>query len=126
VIIFGFLGILSIGVPFLVLGIALVVLSPYRARPVIFWPPLVVIVVFFVAFILTAPLYCSVSSGPLLPGGSTGVVAESCSSILLPDTSGPAPSVWRYVVIAGAAGAVGGVVARLWLKNRQQHNAVNS
>lgn len=122
---FGFLAIFSIGVPLLVLGIALIVLAPYRPRPAIFWPPLVVIVVFFVAFILTAPLYCSVTSGPVLPGGSTGPGAETCSSILLPDTSGPPPSVVPYVVIAAVAGAVGGVVTRFRLNSRHRNNAAS-
>jgi hypothetical protein len=117
VFLFGFLAIFSIGVPLLVLGLALIVLSPYRGRPAIFWPPLVVVVLFFVAFILVAPLYCSQTFGPQFPGDTNSgpIGQETCSRILLPDTSGPDPSVWPSILIAAVAGTAGGVVARLVL-----------
>ncbi|MCL1599977.1 MAG: hypothetical protein M3112_00395, partial [Actinomycetia bacterium] len=71
-VIFGFLGMFTIGAPFLVTGITLVLLAPFRGRPRVFWPVLVGVIGFFVGFGLVAPLYCT-QSGSF----TSGEVAET-------------------------------------------------
>jgi len=57
-IVFGFLAMLSIGRPFLLVGLALLLLRPLRSRPAAFWPPLAAVISWNVAFMAIAPMYC--------------------------------------------------------------------
>ena len=41
---FGFLGAFSIGRPFFLVGLSMLVLGPLRRRPALFWPPLLAVV----------------------------------------------------------------------------------
>jgi hypothetical protein len=43
---FGFLGMFSIGRPFFLVGLAMLVLGPVRRRPMIFWPSLLAVVAY--------------------------------------------------------------------------------
>jgi hypothetical protein len=61
-----------VGIRPLVLGIALVVLSPYRERPAVFLPPLVFIVLFVTTFIILAPR-CSQTEPPVRVGSTHGL-----------------------------------------------------
>jgi hypothetical protein len=73
---FGFLAALSIGQPFLMVGLAMLVLGPFRRRPLIFWPPLLAVIAYNLTYFAVAPFYCTASS---FNGGPSTTV---CSSLI--------------------------------------------
>jgi hypothetical protein len=116
-IVFGFLAIFSVGLPLLVLGLAMAALSDIRDRPATFWPPLVGIALFFVAYILVAPLTCSQTPVPVTVGSPSDVEPQmnpmTCTRIVLPDYSGVSePALWPSVVAALAVGGLGVLTTR--------------
>lgn len=56
---FGVITGFSIGIPFLLLGLALALLAPVRQRAAVFWPVLAGVAAFVVAYVLVSPLGCS-------------------------------------------------------------------
>lgn len=109
---FGFLAILSIGMPFFVVGCLLFVAGVtgvHRTNPGIFWPLINAIIVFFAVYVLVAPLGCTSSAIEVLNGdGSSGGVATTrCSNLLGIDYSGGLsynPPLWPAALTAlGAA-----------------------
>jgi hypothetical protein len=111
---FGLLGILSIGIPFLVLGVALVLLAPARATPERFWPPLVGIASFFLGYVLVAPYRCIETATGTTVGGieSASQARTVCTSVLglhFTGGAGYAPSLWP-AAIAGLLTLGGGWV----------------
>jgi hypothetical protein len=112
-IVFGFLAMFTVGLPLLILGLALAALSDVRDRPAAFWPPLAGIVVFFATYILVAPLTCIQTVIPVVVDSDAAtpapVGATTCTRILLPDYSGVGdPALWPIVLLAGTAGVAGG------------------
>jgi hypothetical protein len=75
-IVFGILGLMSIGLPFLMIGLAMLLLSRFRDRALVYWPIMLGLIAGNVTFWAIAPAYCSASS--TLDGGS---FAASCSSL---------------------------------------------
>lgn len=73
---FGLIGSLSIGRPFLLVGLALLVLGPLRSRPVLFWPPLVGVILYNLGYWAVAPFYCTVTEGVV------GTSSTECSSLI--------------------------------------------
>jgi hypothetical protein len=73
---FGFLGALSIGRPFFLVGLAMLVLGPVRRRPALFWPPLLAVIAYNVGYWAVAPLYCTATEAVGGPSSTT------CSSVL--------------------------------------------
>src|SRR6478672_7956041 len=73
---FGFLAGFSIGPPFFVVGVAMLVLGPFRRWPRFFAPALVGVVAFVVAAVLMVPLSCTATSE------NGGISTTVCSSIL--------------------------------------------
>lgn len=61
--VFGFLGILTIGYPFLFIGVLLFALGPVRDRRDVLWPPLLGVAAFTAGFIAFVPISCTYSSG---------------------------------------------------------------
>lgn len=74
--VFGFLGALSIGQPFFWVGLTMLLLGAFRGRPLIFWPPLLGVIAYNLAFLAVAPFYCTASS----PIGGTGKTV--CTSLI--------------------------------------------
>lgn len=130
-VVFGFLAIFSIGLPLLVLGLALAALSDVRHRPATFWPPLAGIALFFVAYILVAPLTCSQTAIPIIEGTLTEVQPQigstTCTRIILPDYSGmEQPALWPSVVAAVVVGVLAGSTTRYLIRKRATRSAVES
>ena len=75
-IVFGVLGLLSIGLPFLLVGLTLVILNPLRHRPRLFWPSLLAMIAYNLAFYLYIPFYCSATAS------TDGTSSAACSSLL--------------------------------------------
>lgn len=80
---FGFMGLLSIGFPFLLLGIALAILSQRRHETGVIAAGAAAVLGFTIGYILVAPLGCT-SSGAA-PGSLSHTV---CTNILRIDYSG--------------------------------------
>lgn len=59
---FGIAAMLSIGPPFLVLGLTLLVLGPFRRTRLVFWPALLAIVGGLVAYVALVPMVCTLTS----------------------------------------------------------------
>jgi hypothetical protein len=59
----GSLALFSIGAPLLLTGAVMMVLSPWRKRPLILWPALIGLWSFVAGYVLVAPLSCTTSSG---------------------------------------------------------------
>jgi peptidoglycan/LPS O-acetylase OafA/YrhL len=66
----------SIGRPFFLVGLAMLVLGPVRRRPALFWPPLLAVVAYNAGYWAVAPLYCTATEA--VGGPST----TTCSSVL--------------------------------------------
>ena len=73
---FGFVGMFSIGRPFFLVGLAMLVLGPARRHAMIFWPPLLAVVAYNVGYWAVAPLYCTATEA--VGGQST----TTCSNLL--------------------------------------------
>ena len=83
-VVFGFLTGFSIGAPFLLEGLVMVLVGPVRRRARIFWPAMVVVPAFTLGYVLVAPLTCTSGAG-----ASTGAAAgagdlstTTCTSLL--------------------------------------------
>jgi hypothetical protein len=59
---FGFVTGFSIGPPFFLVGLALLVLGPLRRWPRLFWPPLVGVLAFTLGVVLFIPLSCTATA----------------------------------------------------------------
>ena len=79
---FGLVGAMSIGRPFFLVGLAMVLLGPIRRRAIAFWPPFLGVVAYNVAYWLTVPAYCSASGSP--DGGATRATCTSFIGIPWP------------------------------------------
>ena len=103
--VFGFVGGFSIGGPFLIVGLAMLILGPVRRWPRVFWPALVGLIAFVVTSVLVAPISCTATSE------TGGVSHTSCWSILGPTWSGsgdynPPPEAFALAFRDGLAAAV--------------------
>lgn len=119
---FGFLALFSIGLPFLLTGTAMMVVSPWRNRPQVLWPALVGVWAFVLGYLLVAPLGCTSTAVAVTAGSPVAVSHTMCTSILGIDYSGTGtyePSLLPALVVAAAAGAAGVVAARFLLRRRR-------
>jgi Na+(H+)/acetate symporter ActP len=112
---YGFLGLMSIGLPFLLLGITLAILWPRRHETGVIAAGVAAIVGFTVGYILVAPLGCTSS------GGAPGSISHTvCTNILGIDYSGTGvydPSLLPGL-IAGLVVAVLFAIGTRWLARR--------
>ena len=125
---FGSLAIFSIGAPFLLLGLTLAVLAPFRTRPRVFWPVVLGLVGLIAGYILVAPLSCTATvSGSAKVGGAPPTIAQpsrtSCSSpIGIQYRGGDSynPPLWPGLLAGLAAGAGFAAVSRLIIVRRER------
>lgn len=73
---FGVVAMFSIGRPFLLVGLAMLILGPLRRRPVLFWPPLLAVIAYNVGYWAVAPLYCTATEA------AGGTSTTTCSSLI--------------------------------------------
>lgn len=73
---FGILGAWTIGRPFLLVGLAMLLLGGFRGHSLVFWPPLLAVIAYNVGFWAVAPLYCGATSEV----GSVGTTV--CTSLI--------------------------------------------
>lgn len=128
---FGVLAILSIGLPFLATGLALVALAPLRDRPGVFWPWLAGVVALFVGYVLVAPLACSARESATAAGsdrpdaaevGADGVTCMNLAGIDYTGGPGYDPPLWP-AAIAGVITALGaGAATRIAVAGRARRS----
>jgi hypothetical protein len=117
---FGFIAGFSIGPPFFVVGVAMLILGPVCARPRAFWPALVAVLAFVIAAILVVPLYCVATSD------AGGISTTVCSSIIGPSWSGtglynPPPAAFEVALRDGlTAGVVAAMATWAWISLRRR------
>lgn len=106
----GFISIFSIGYFFLLVAITLIVLSPFRSRPWVFWPGVALVLGFIVGYMFVAPLTCTSTDGsPWVCRSAVGV--EYTGS---PQTPG---------LIGGGVVALTGATIAWVIARRQLHRA---
>lgn len=107
----GLLTIVSVGLAFVLVAIALVVLSPFRSRPRVFWSGLVVVLGFLVGYALV-PAWCRATPVPVeeaVPAGS--VVCRSLGGITYQGSGTYSPSLRPGLLAGAASGTLAGVLA---------------
>ena len=72
----GYLTGFSIGLFLLLVGAAMLVLGPFRRRPLMYWPPMGAVLAFIPGYLAVAPVFCEARSE--VGGPSTTV----CSSLI--------------------------------------------
>ena len=119
---FGYLALFSIGAPFLLTGIAMMVVSPWRSRREVLWPTLVGVWVFVLGYLLVAPLGCTSTAAAVTAGSPVATSHTTCTNILGIDYSGTGayqPTLLPAFVFGAAAGAAGALAAHLLLRRRR-------
>ncbi len=123
---FGLVSILSIGAPFLLLGLTLAVLAPYRKRSRVFWPWLVGVLGFIVGYVLVAPLSCTSEVSLVIRGVPGAVETETgsttCRSVLPIRYSGRnpySPPLWPALIVGLLVSFGAGAVTRLAMKDQR-------
>jgi hypothetical protein len=107
---FGIFDLIAIGLPFLLLGVALAILWPFRDRPWLFWPPLGAIPALVAGYVLVGPVGCSTTA--VLSSYGRGIPARTvCTNVLGLDYSG-GPHYSPSLVPGLLAGLV--VAAMVW------------
>lgn len=113
---FGLLAIASIGLPFLILGVALGLLGPIRNRPRSFWPVLCGIAGFVLGFVLIAPGTCRARlPARIPPQADPSEQVVRCTSLLGIQYSGEEPyraPIWPAAVTGLGAGAAAATLSR--------------
>ena len=119
--VFGFITGLSIGQPFLLLGLVLFGLGPVRHRTLAFWPPVLGVIAFDVVYLVIAPFSCT--SGFLLDSNGAGTAtATVCSSLIGLRYGGEGienPSLLPAIVAALVAGVLVGLLTFVLLRSRR-------
>jgi hypothetical protein len=122
---FGVLGIFSIGMPFLLLGLVLAALGPSRRESTVFWPGVMATIAFILGFAVVTPLGCTASASVTDPESAgeqqLSVSHTTCSNALGIDYSGEGtynPPLWPALVAGLLGGAMGGLATRSLVTHR--------
>jgi hypothetical protein len=103
---YGIAGAMTIGRPFFLIGLAMLVLGPVRHRPRVFWPPLLGLVAYNIAFWTITPFYCSATS---VVGGPSTTTCSSLIGIPWPADSSGVADPGAAFVITNLVGVVVGI-----------------
>lgn len=122
-VVFGVLAILSIGFPFFAIGTAMLVLTPFRGRPAVFWPALGAVIAFFVGYVVVAPMTCTaqetVVEGAGDPAGTLGrTTCENLLGFAYSGTDTYDPPLWPAVLVGVLLAATVAIALRRVLSRR--------
>ena len=125
---FGTLGLMTIGLPFLMIGLAMLLLGRIRHRALAYWPIMLGLIAYNIAFWLTIPFYCSASSTP--DGLSSAATCSSLTGIPWPDDAtgmNVTPAAFGisfgFAVVVGIVTAVL-VLSWLWMDRERRSGSV--
>lgn len=122
---FGLIGIFSIGMPLLLLGVTLAVVAPWRSQRAVLWPAVTAVVSFVVGYVLVAPLGCSSTSSKAVANHqSTTASAQSttCNNVLGINYSGDGsynPSLLPALLAGIAVSILVAMTVRVILSRRE-------
>jgi hypothetical protein len=91
-VLFGIVGLFSIGAPILLTGLVMLVCFPWRRRPDILWPALAGVWSLTLGYILVSPLSCTgTATATATPAGTATVrmATTTCNGLLLDYSGGP-------------------------------------
>jgi len=109
----------SVGLPFLLIGLTLAVMGPFRKRAVVFWPVVIAVLAFTGGFGAVAPISCSTTSFRAAAGRAAS--NTTCTNLLGIDYSGPGtdnPSLMPALTSGLIAAVTLGFLSRVWLRRR--------
>ncbi len=118
VIVVGFLTGFSIGPFLLLIGFAMLVLGPFRRRPLIYWPPMAAACAFIVGCLAVAPFSCGAHAEA---GGTSTTICSSLAGIQYTGVGIYNPSLLPgvYAGLALAALTALSVGAALWWRSKR-------
>jgi hypothetical protein len=111
----------TIGLPFLLIGLTLGVMAPFRKRAVVFWPVVITVLAFIGGFGAVAPISCSTTSFRAAAGQAAS--NTTCTNLLGIDYSGPGtynPSLVPALASGRIAAGTLGFLSRVWLRRRER------
>jgi hypothetical protein len=104
----------SIGLFLLPVGLAMLVLGPFRHRPPIYWPPMAALLAFLAGYLAVAPLSCWATSDA---GGTSTSGCSSLIGITYPAPNPPVlPGIFAGSVLAATTALV--VASIIWWRER--------
>lgn len=115
---FGYLALFSIGTPFLLTGVLMLVLWRYRSRSDVMAPALLWPWIFTGAYVLLGPLGCT-STPVEAPGEAVVGTFTTCTNLLGIDYSGSgsySPSLWPASLAAAALATTVAIIVRVLLR----------
>lgn len=110
--VFGFLALFSIGFAVITVGAAHLAMLPVRNRPAVYWPVMLGLIAFWVAFAMLAPMRCTTAVS------DTG--AESWCSSLAGIRYTPEASVVPGLLGAAAVGVIAVLSSRALLRRHDE------
>ncbi len=117
-VVLGFLTGFSIGVFILPVALAMLVLGPFRHRPMAYWPSMTAVIGFVIGYAALAPLYCEARSE------LGGPITTVCTSLIGIRYSGPGgynpslgPATVGGLVTAASTGLL--VFGIMWRRRRR-------
>ena len=119
---FGYLAVFGIGAPFLLTGITMMVVSPWRSRPQVLWPALAGVWAFVLGYVLVAPLGCTSTAIAVTVGSPVAMSHTTCTNILGIDYSGSGtynPTLLPVMLAAFVTGVAGALATRILLRRRR-------
>lgn len=121
---FGVIGLASIGRPFAIIGLAMLILGRLRKRPMLFWPPLAAVVAWNVGFLAIAPFSCTATATVGVGTTGTDEGMTVCTSLVGISYSGRGiynPSLEPANQLALLMSALAFVVALASVRWRMRH-----
>lgn len=120
---FGILAIFSVGMAFLLTGLMLAILGPFRRRAAVFWPPLIAWWTLITTFVALAPFSCSqsISTAVGQPATTTPTVCTNLVGINYSGSGSYNPPLMPAFLIGLALAIAGGVLSRVLLHHREEH-----
>jgi hypothetical protein len=117
-VIVGFLTGFSIGPFLLLVGFTMLVLGPFRHRPLIYWPPIAAAIAFIVGYLAVAPFYCA---GQAEAGGTLTTTCSSLAGIQYAGTGVYNPSLLPGIYSGLTAGALAALLVgvALWRRSKR-------
>lgn len=109
----GVASILSIGAPFVLLGLTLAALRRFRGKPEIFWPSVLAPVGFTAGWILAVPVSCRTT---YVKGPGVKESVENCRAILPFESNSSDLALWPAIVLGLVGAALFALLARRLLR----------
>ena len=124
-VLFGIVGLFSIGAPFLLTGLAMLVCFPWRRRPDILWPTMAGVWGLTLGYFLVAPLSCTgTATATTTPTGTVkvGMATTTCNGLLLDYSGGPLynPPLLPAVLLGLTMAAASVVLVRMAFARRRR------